>query len=72
NYPNPFNPSTRIAFTIGHGAPRLVTVRVYDMLGRLVRTVSPSGVEVRYGYTPGRGLLGSVTRVVDGTEFPLP
>ena len=39
NYPNPFNPSTRIAFTIGQGAPRLVTVRVYDMLGRLVRTL---------------------------------
>ncbi|MEJ2720337.1 MAG: beta-propeller fold lactonase family protein, partial [bacterium] len=37
NHPNPFNPSTKIAFTIpadGH-----VTLNVYDVAGRLVRTL---------------------------------
>jgi hypothetical protein len=38
NYPNPFNPSTTIPITVqrtGH-----VLVRVYDLRGRLVRTVA--------------------------------
>jgi phosphatidylserine/phosphatidylglycerophosphate/cardiolipin synthase-like enzyme len=32
NYPNPFNPSTHIQFTIADG--RLVTLKVYDVLGK--------------------------------------
>ncbi len=39
NYPNPFNPSTTISFVIGDGRPRLVTIKIYDVLGRLVRTL---------------------------------
>ncbi len=37
NYPNPFNPSTQIEFHIAEVAD--VTLRVYDMLGRLVQTL---------------------------------
>ncbi|MBN1886044.1 MAG: T9SS type A sorting domain-containing protein [Candidatus Krumholzibacteriota bacterium] len=37
NYPNPFNPSTTIRF--GLDAPAVVTLRVYDVAGRLVRTI---------------------------------
>ena len=37
NYPNPFNPSTTIAFAVP--ASSLVTIRVYDILGREVRTL---------------------------------
>jgi hypothetical protein len=34
NYPNPFNPSTKIQYTIGNAA--LITLKVYDILGREV------------------------------------
>lgn len=34
NYPNPFNPATRIRFDLPHATP--VTFTVYDILGRLV------------------------------------
>lgn len=37
NYPNPFNPSTTLKFAIPEAGE--VTVRVYDLLGRSVRTL---------------------------------
>jgi hypothetical protein len=37
NYPNPFNPSTQIAFSITKEGP--VSLRVYDILGREVATL---------------------------------
>ena len=37
NHPNPFNPVTRIEFTLENGAPVLVTV--FDVQGRKVRTL---------------------------------
>ncbi|MBI3963360.1 MAG: hypothetical protein HY341_00005, partial [Candidatus Kerfeldbacteria bacterium] len=37
NSPNPFNPATQIAFTLSQGGP--VTLSVYDVTGRLVRTL---------------------------------
>ncbi|HMB89206.1 MAG TPA: T9SS type A sorting domain-containing protein, partial [Rhodothermales bacterium] len=38
NYPNPFNPATTIPFTVPRSSP--VTIRVYDVQGRLVATVA--------------------------------
>ena len=37
NRPNPFNPGTEIEFTLAE--PRYVALRVYDVGGRLVRTL---------------------------------
>jgi hypothetical protein len=37
NYPNPFNPTTTILFKIADAG--LTTIRVYDMLGRVVSTL---------------------------------
>ena len=37
NYPNPFNPSTVIQFSVPRS--ELVSLKVYDVLGRLVRTL---------------------------------
>ena len=45
NYPNPFNPSTTISYQVAES--RMVSVRLYDMLGRqvatLVNEVQPAG-----------------------------
>jgi hypothetical protein len=38
NFPNPFNPTTRIAF--GLSAPGHVSLRIYDVAGRLVRILA--------------------------------
>lgn len=37
NYPNPFNPTTKLSFVIGHST--LVTLKVYDVMGREVTTL---------------------------------
>jgi hypothetical protein len=37
NYPNPFNPSTQIQYSLMK--PGLVTLKVYDILGRVVKTL---------------------------------
>ena len=42
NYPNPFNPETLIAYTIGpqqFSSVSVIQIRIFDMLGRVVKTL---------------------------------
>ena len=39
NHPNPFNPSTTISFQLPEGVGTRVTLKVYDLRGRVVRTL---------------------------------
>ncbi|HCV44318.1 MAG TPA: hypothetical protein DGH68_12590 [Bacteroidetes bacterium] len=39
NYPNPFNPSTTIRFSVPAGTYGPTSLRVYDLLGKEVRTL---------------------------------
>lgn len=41
NFPNPFNPSTTIAFILPH--PCLATLTIYNTLGREIRTLAANG-----------------------------
>jgi hypothetical protein len=43
NYPNPFNPVTMIRFSLTR--PSRVTIRIYDVAGRLVRTLIDERME---------------------------
>jgi len=60
NFPNPFNPSTTITFTLPRGVD--ATLEVYDMLGRTVATLADGRLEAgphRVTFEPGsigRGL----------------
>ncbi len=40
NYPNPFNPSTTIVFNVGRDIVQSVTIRIYNTLGELIRTLT--------------------------------
>jgi hypothetical protein len=54
NYPNPFGASTTISFYVTDGAPKNVSLRVYDVSGALVktlvnRTLPPGRHDVEWG-----------------------
>jgi hypothetical protein len=68
NYPNPFNPITKIKFTLPHHSngerkgASLVTLKVYDVLGREIKTLinkelSPGSHDVNFD---GRNLTSGV------------
>jgi hypothetical protein len=53
NYPNPFNPTTKVKFQIPNLKPQTVSLKVYDILGREVRTLvnenlQPGSYEVTF------------------------
>lgn len=56
NYPNPFNPTTTISYRLLHAGD--VTMKVYDVLGRLITTL-----------TRGLQQAGTHTVVFNGSDF---
>jgi len=46
NYPNPFNPSTQIRYALPEASG--VVIKVYDMMGRKVRTLVQSTQSAGY------------------------
>ena len=73
NYPNPFNPSTTIRYDVAK--PAYVTIRVYDVLGRMVSQLvdgvhAASSYVVRWnpsGLSSGTYLYRIDARNVDGS-----
>jgi Peptidase family C25/FlgD Ig-like domain len=60
NRPNPFNPSTVIGYAVPGSAPQRVTIRIYTVAGRLVRTLvsrshEPGYHEARWDGTDDHG-----------------
>jgi hypothetical protein len=49
NYPNPFNPKTVIAYRLGLQEPAAVSLKIYNLLGQQVRTLS-DGVQASGEY----------------------
>ena len=49
NYPNPFNPSTQIRYAVPEQS--MVTISVYDMMGRKVRTLIQGNISAGYHTT---------------------
>ena len=68
NYPNPFNPSTKIQFTVPE--PEKVRMEVYDLQGRLVRTLVDYEVynQGKYEVT-WNGLDNHGNKVASGVYF---
>lgn len=72
NFPNPFNPETWIPYQLSTSAD--VTIQIYDITGRLVRTLElgwkPTGAYMTHSsaaYWDGRNELGE--RVASGPYF---
>lgn len=67
NYPNPFNPSTTIGFVLPHESH--ITLSVYDIQGRLVKTLKNGTVQGGYGEVVWDGEDQSGDAVSSGVYF---
>ena len=65
NQPNPFNPSTTIGFSLRRTS--LVKLRVYDVAGRLVRTLHDGELAAGHHAVAWDGRDGDGRRVQSGT-----
>ncbi len=64
NYPNPFNPSTRIDYAVPAGSRPMVSLQVFDLLGRQVATLVNEVKE------PGRySVVWSAAGVASGVYY---
>jgi hypothetical protein len=77
NYPNPYNPSTKIKYTIpsvGTSLMKFVHLKVYDILGNEVATLvneeqSPGDYEVEFSAIGGSASGGNVYSLPSGIYF---
>lgn len=67
NFPNPFNPSTTIRFGLREASP--VSIRIYDVSGRLVRTLVESRFESGHHSIAWDGLDDAGGTVSSGIYF---
>jgi hypothetical protein len=67
NFPNPFNPSTTIAFDLAK--PSMVRIGIYDVSGRLVRTLVDRGMEAGSHEVGWNGMNNSGVGVPSGLYF---
>ena len=68
NAPNPFNPETRIRFEIG-GSGERVTLRIFDVAGRLVTTLLDGEFVTGEREVPWDGRLSDGRNVATGVYF---
>jgi len=69
NKPNPFNPATTIGFTVPGSAPSPVTLRVYTVDGRLVRTLVSRNLDPGYHEVRWDGKSDAGTSLGTGVYF---
>jgi len=67
NYPNPFNPETHIPFELN--APAHVTLSIYSLAGKFIRTVVSASYGVGRFTEPWDGCDSHGERVASGTYF---
>jgi flagellar hook assembly protein FlgD len=67
-YPNPFNPITRIAYSVKEAGP--VTIDVYNVAGRVVRTLLDTELDAgANGFVVWDGTNDSGERCASGVYF---
>jgi hypothetical protein len=66
NYPNPFNPSTTIAYQIPVGTYNYTTLRIYDTMGRLVKTLVDETQDAGYHTVKWHGIDDNGAQVPSG------
>jgi len=66
NWPNPFNPATKISYTIG--TPGHLTLKIYNLRGQLVRTLLDESVESD-GFVMWDGTDNNGAYVASGVYF---
>jgi len=69
NVPNPFNPGTMIRFEVPGSAPVAVDLAVYDLRGRLVRTLVTGRTRPGLHEIHWNGRSDAGMRVAAGTYF---
>ena len=67
NYPNPFNQSTKIEFALAHSG--FVTLNIYDLLGRKVRTLVSENLSSGHKSVLWDGKDNSGKEVASGIYF---